>query len=203
MYYKKYRKIDLYVLLILLLNILPMKNIYCDSNSKKYLNESIEILKNIEWKYGETFIMEVNKVKVTKEEKELMKIAEEYCSDDDLFSTNTLSQLKDPKKLCYKVYEYYRDTLYYKHCNNTGSSLLKISYKVDMKFIGEFIENNIKYQDVYIVTMFLGVEIGEDISGISDGSGGGFGIKRLVWIQKHTKKVIKVMDIQHIEYSYD
>ncbi len=168
------------------------------------MKESCNILKDIEWKYGERFKIDVNKVQVTKEEKELMKIAEEYCSDDDLFSTNTISELKYPKKLCYKVYEYYRDTLYYKHCNNTGSSLLKISYNVDMKYIGDFIDNNINYSDIYIVTIFLGVEIGEDISsGISDGSGGGFGIKRIIWIQKTTKKIIKVMDIQHTEYSYD
>jgi hypothetical protein len=184
-------------------------NIQTDRMKINITDEKLfESLKNYENKYGEYYELKINKCRVTKEEKVLMTIAENYFNDD-LFTTNTFKEhLPKPNILCNKVFEYYFD-IFYKNVYNSKKYILdesykndfieqythmKLEYNVDMKYIGEMLFDNILYKDIYKVYMSLGFEYGSDINTIStEGSGCGFGIQRWVWIQKSTKKIIKVV----------
>jgi len=203
--------ISIYIILIYNISYIYSQeenNIQTDRMKINITDEKLfESLKNYENKYGEYYEFKINKCRVTKEEKELMTIAEEYCNDD-LFTTNTFKEkIETPKILCKKVLGYYIDEFYKNIYNSKKFTLdesykndyikqythMKLEYNVDMKYKGEMLYNGVLYNDVYIVSMSLGFEYGSDINTIStEGSGCGFGIQRWVWIGKNTKKIIKV-----------
>jgi len=211
--YTKTNWAKIIIIIYLLINILLIPYIY--SNDEKYNNDWGEIniyddeffdyLKNLPTKYGEYYEFKINKCRVTKEEKELMTIAEEYCNDD-LFTTNTYNEkMEMPKILCNKVFEYYKDE-FYKNQYTRKWSLMELTYNIDIQYKGEMLYNGVLYNDIYLVSLSLRFEYGNtggSFSTTDAGSGCGFVKQRWIWIEKKTKKVIKFQDSSDHTFAYD
>ncbi|HPB31014.1 MAG TPA: hypothetical protein PLB62_06125, partial [Candidatus Sumerlaeota bacterium] len=81
-------KIALLVLILLLLTITIFADYENLDSSKK---EFWDMMLSREQKYKEYFDIKISRGPATKKEIELMNIAEEYCPDDDLFTTQSLN----------------------------------------------------------------------------------------------------------------
>ena len=163
----------------------------CDQYNDKNFNIDVEKFENYYDKYGfdyrQEYIISIKRSKANKIERELMKIAENYTTNEDILTSETIYEdIQVPKQLCYQVVKYYCNEFNVRLINDTQKPSMSLEYEVDIKEDDPLMLDQKRYENVFLVSMKLKVSVGFYVSSSC------FQKQRWVWINGQTKKVIKV-----------
>jgi len=182
------------IVLLVFILLLPVITIFADyENLDSSKKEFWDMMLSREQKYKEYFDIKISRGPATKKEIELMNIAEEYCPDDDLFTTQSLNDtIRKPRFICKKVLDYYVKRCYELYYLEKRFKYLTLDYSIEIDFTVEITIDGIEYKNVFLVSSGISMQYGSIVDNSIHASG--FAKQRFVWIDADSKKVLKVID---------